>query len=72
MSDLVIIEKELSYLIMQAAFEVYNELRPGFPESIYDAAMSRELTRQGIRLERQRRLMYISKGRKSVSLFWIV
>ena len=54
MSELVIIEKELSYLIMQAAFEVYNELGPGFPESIYEEAMNRELTRRGIVLERQK------------------
>lgn len=48
MSEAVIIEKELSYLIMQAAFEVYNELGPGFPEAIYEEAMNRELTRRGI------------------------
>jgi len=64
MSDLVIIEKELSYLIMQAAFEVYNELGSGFPESIYDTAMSRELTRQGIGLERQKEIDVYFKGEK--------
>src|SRR5688572_20945616 len=64
MSELVIIEKELSYLIMQAAFEVYNELGPGFPESIYDEAMNRELTRQGIGLERQKEVDVYFKGEK--------
>jgi len=39
MSELLILEKELSYLIMQAAFEVHNALGPGFPESIYEEAM---------------------------------
>jgi GxxExxY protein len=61
MSEIVIIEKELSYLIMQAAFEVYNELGPGFPESIYEEAMNRELTRRGINLERQKEVIVYFK-----------
>jgi len=64
MSELVIIEKELSYLIMQAAFEVYNELGPGFPESIYEEAMNRELTRRGVGLERQKEIDVYFKGEK--------
>jgi GxxExxY protein len=63
-SELVIIEKELSYLIMQAAFEVYNELGPGFPESIYEEAMNRELTRQGVALERQKEVSVYFKGER--------
>lgn len=64
MTEIAIIEKELSYLIMQAAFEVYNELGPGFPESIYEEAMNRELTRQGIGLERQKEVDVYFKGEK--------
>lgn len=52
MSELNIIEKELSYLIMQAAYEVHNELGPGFPEAIYEEATNRELTRKGVNLKR--------------------
>ena len=62
MSEIVIIEKDLSYLIMQAAFEVYDELSPGFPESIYEEAMNRELTRRGIRLERQKEVVVYFKN----------
>ena len=62
MSEAVIVEKELSYLIMQAAFDVYNELGPGFPESIYEEAMCRELTRRGILLERQKEIKVFFKG----------
>jgi GxxExxY protein len=62
MSETAIIEKDLSYLIMQAAFEVYNELGPGFPESIYEEAMNRELTRRGINLERQKEIMVYFKS----------
>jgi len=50
-----IIEKELSYLIMQAAYEVYNNLGPGFPEKIYEEALVRELIARNIFLERQKR-----------------
>ena len=62
MSETVIIEKELSYLIMQAAFEVYNELGPGFPESIYEEAMNRELIRRVINLELQKEVMVYFKN----------
>lgn len=62
MSELHIIEKELSYLIMQAAYEVHNELGPGFPESIYEEAMNRELARKGVKLERQKQIKVYYKG----------
>lgn len=62
MSELVIIEKELSYSIMQAAYEVHNTLGPGFPEHIYEEAMSRELARRGVALERQKKVVVYFKG----------
>lgn len=62
MSELVVIEKELSYLIMKAAFEVHNELGPGFPESIYEEAMNRELARLGVSLEHQKKVKVYFKG----------
>jgi GxxExxY protein len=62
MSEVVIIEKELSYLIMQAAFEVHNILGPGYPEKIYEEAMFRELTSRGVEVERQKRVIVIYKG----------
>ena len=61
MSDVYIVEKELSYLIMQVAFEVHNALGQGFPEAIYDEAMSRELARRNIDLERQKRVRVFFK-----------
>ena len=61
MSELLIIEKELSYLIMQAAFEVHNALGPGFPESLYEEAMNRELTRRGVEFERQKKIVVYFK-----------
>jgi GxxExxY protein len=62
MSDVVIFEKELSYLIMQAAYEVHNTLGPGFPEKIYEEAMVRELTARGVEVERQKRVVVKYKG----------
>ena len=64
MYEPVLIEKDLSYLIMQAAFEVYNELGPGFPEAIYEEAMNRELERRGVKLERQKKIDVYFKGEK--------
>ncbi|MCB0118349.1 MAG: GxxExxY protein [Anaerolineales bacterium] len=61
MSEIYIVEKELSYLIMQAAFEVHNFLGPGFPESIYEEAMNRELVKRGVALERQKRIKVVYK-----------
>lgn len=61
MAEVAIVEKELSYLIMQAAFEVHNGLGPGFPEAIYEEAMNRELARRGVTLERQKRVSVIFK-----------
>jgi GxxExxY protein len=62
MGENAIIEKELSYTIMQAAFEVHNTLGPGFPEKIYEEAMSRELPARGVEIERQKRVVVRYKG----------
>jgi GxxExxY protein len=59
-----IIEKELSYEIMKAAYEVHNELGPGFLESIYEDALAIELRAQGHPVETQVRIPVIYKGQK--------
>jgi len=51
-----IIEKELSYQIMSAAYAVHNELGPGFLESIYEAAMVLELEARGHQVKTQVRV----------------
>lgn len=61
MSEIYIVEKELSYVIMKSAFEVHNALGPGFPEAIYEEAMNRELVRNGVSLERQKRIKVLYK-----------
>lgn len=48
-----IIERELSYRIVNAFFEVYNALGYGFLESIYSAGLVTALEERGIRVERE-------------------
>jgi GxxExxY protein len=62
MADFEIVEKELSYAIMQAVYEVHNQLGPGFGESIYEEATSRELLTRAMELERQKRIVVFYKG----------
>lgn len=44
---------ELSEKVIGAAFKVHNELGFGFLESVYEKALSIELTKLGIRQQRQ-------------------
>jgi GxxExxY protein len=59
-----ILHKELSYKIVQACYEVHNVLGPGYSEKIYEEAMDRELTGQGVSVDRQRIVAVIYKGDK--------
>ena len=52
-----IIEKELSYAIMQAAFAVHNQLGPGFLESLYERALVIELRSNGYHVEQQKEVI---------------
>jgi GxxExxY protein len=49
-----IIERELSYKIVQAAYEVFNGLGPGFLEKIYEEAMIVILEKRGYALDKQK------------------
>ena len=59
-----IIEKELSYQIVNAAYEVHNQLGPGFLETIYEAAMVLELEARDHRVESQVRVPVYYRGQK--------
>lgn len=61
MAGVEVVEKELSYAIMRAAYEVHNQLGPGFVETIYEEAMARELGRV-TEIERQKRIVVVYKG----------
>jgi len=59
-----ILHKELSYKIVQACYEVHNVLGPGYSEKIYEEAMDKELTGQGVSVDRQRAVVVMYKGHK--------
>lgn len=46
-------ENEISFKIRGAIFKVYNTLGPGLFESVYESALYYELTKFGLKVERQ-------------------
>ncbi len=46
-------ENEISYLIRNAIFKVYNTLGPGLLESAYEAALAYELTKRNLSVKVQ-------------------
>jgi GxxExxY protein len=62
MANPEIVEKDLSYVIMQSVYEVHNQLGPGFLEAIYEEATARELSANSMTFERQKRILVPYKG----------
>jgi len=54
--------KAEGYALMAAAFEVYNELGPGFLEEVYQEAMELELTARGLPFVSQPKLKIFFKS----------
>lgn len=52
-SRAVIIEKDLSHVIVGCFFEVYNELGYGFMELLYARALVITMQQQGLRVDRE-------------------
>lgn len=46
-------ENDLSYTIIGAIYDVYNNWGPGLLESVYESALTYELTKKGLRVDRQ-------------------
>jgi GxxExxY protein len=59
-----IIHSNLSYEIMGAIFEVHKTLGPGFVESVYEKALIEEFTKRAIKVETQKVIDVIYKGKK--------
>lgn len=61
-------ENEISKVIVDAAIEVHRELGgPGLIESVYEEAMVEELTRRGLKVERQIQVPITYKGKRLAS-----
>ena len=57
-------ENELSKIIVNACFQVHNELGPGLFESVYEECLYYELVHQGLKVIRQQELPVIYKSIK--------
>lgn len=53
---------QLSHRVIGLCMEVHRELGPGLLESAYESALAHELTRAGLRFERQRDMPLAYKG----------
>ena len=58
----MIVFRQESYEIVGAAFEVYNDLGPGFLEAVYQEALEIELKDRGIPFEREKLIHIYYKG----------
>jgi len=47
-------EEAIGRMVLDAAFKVHTTLGPGLLESVYEAALSLELSRRGLTVERQK------------------
>ena len=58
-------ENEISRVIVEAAIEVHRELGgPGLLEGVYEESMVEELTRNGLKVERQLQVPIFYKGKR--------
>lgn len=63
-ADQKVLYADLSYRVMEAVFEVHNQLGPGFTENIYERALIFELEKKGIAYEVQQQIEIGYKGQK--------
>lgn len=52
-----LVEEALSYEILNAAFEVHNQLGPGFSEVLYKRAMLIELSVRGHKVDKEKQIL---------------
>ncbi len=55
-------QEEVGKIVLDAAFIVHTKLGPGLLESVYEAAMARELTKRGLSVERQKVISVLYDG----------
>ena len=59
-----IVEKDLSYQIVKAGYEVFNELGPGFDEKVYENALVIVLQKYKHTIEQQKRVKIYFQGQE--------
>jgi GxxExxY protein len=64
-------ENELSYQIIGVALRMHKELGPGLLESVYESALSHDLTEIGFDIKRQMPISFTYKGIRMESAFRI-
>jgi|SRR6185436_4514651 len=55
---------EITRIIIAGGIDVHHELGPGLFENTYEACMTFELLRRGLRIERQKALPVVYKGER--------
>ncbi len=55
---------EITEIILECAFEVHSQLGPGLMESCYEIPLVYELRLRGLKVEQQKELPLIYKGKK--------
>lgn len=58
----IVLHADLSHQILGIAFEVHNQLGPGFTENLYEQAYVCELKSRGIAYEQQKEILVSYKG----------
>ena len=56
-------ENDIAREIVDAAFQIHTETGPGLLESVYETILTDELERRGLRVERQKSIPVVFKGR---------
>jgi GxxExxY protein len=69
MEDLAMNENTIAKIIVDAAFTVHKELGPGLLESVYEAALSHELTERKLYFTRQHPIKVRYKGMQLMGAF---
>ncbi len=61
-SEKIYLEADITSRIIGCAIEVHKTLGPGLLESVYESCLAFELTKSGLRVERQKPLPVRYKG----------
>jgi GxxExxY protein len=61
--DIFMTTNDITYQIRGAIYDVYKALGPGLMESVYEEALVYELEQRGLKVERQKEVPIIYKGK---------